>query len=92
MNGYYLGTFFNSSEIAKCLISVLSFLLSFCIQQLELFFKISLVVGNWMFVQQQNPYVESLTTNVLVFEYGAFGRGEVIWVRESHEGGTPWWY
>ena len=42
-----------------------------------------------MFVQQQNPYVESLTTNVLVFEYGAFGRGEVIWVRESHEGGTP---
>ena len=42
-----------------------------------------------MFVQHQNPYVECLTTNVLVFEYGAFGRGEVIWVRESHEGGGP---
>ena len=26
-----------------------------------------------MFVPHQNPYVESLTTNVLVLGYGAFG-------------------
>ena len=42
-----------------------------------------------MFVQHKNPYVESLTTNVLFFGYGTFGQGEVIWVRESHEGGDP---